>query len=409
MRDTAERLGPSRASRDRQLGRERLAAALALAIAAGGVALAARAFLAGEAPPSVADAPGAPPTVAPPPPVRPTVAGRTVVGPFPNAAAVGEGGVWVSVPDSDGTTAGRIVRLDPRSGEAVAEIPVETTPTWETGGGGLAAGGDSVWVMGSADAPGGVNAPGGGTDALLLRLDPDANEVTERIVLGGVLGADVVVGDGVIWALIFSSTNELAVLSVDPATGEIQARIPVEGIWAQDLFWGEGAVWVNAAQPHPEFDSTVGASTLTRIDPAANAVSWTLPEAQYVESVEDGDGLIWAVTHDGLARIEADTGRLVDRLRGPDAKPTLLSHGGLTPFIVDEAGGAWLVGTRRDDWTIARLALATGEIDVEVSLGPGTKDNAWWIVDAALDPASPTLWIVHYRDHVSRIELHESQ
>ena len=69
------------------------------------------------------------------------------VGPFPQAIAVGEGGVWVDVPANAPGASPEIVHIDPSSDRVVARIPV---PEGESD---IAAGEGSVWVTkASADA-----------------------------------------------------------------------------------------------------------------------------------------------------------------------------------------------------------------------------------------------------------------
>lgn len=260
-----------------------------------------------------------PSPAATPSPVNPQVTATIPVGPFPNAVAVGERSVWVTVPTNDGSSGGEVVRIDPETNEIVARIPVPAVPNWETGGGGLAVGAGSVWVAALVDAPGGSHAPGGGIDALLLRIDPGTNQVAVQIPLSGQSGADVVVADSGVWVLIFSGPDEMAVLRFDPTTNQIVATIPVPGIWGQEIFATDDGVFVNTRDPFPGEHSTVGASRLTMIDPATNQVGWTLPDTRFVQSFGP-DGVIWAQTGDtkytneggeSLVRIDPHTGHLV--------------------------------------------------------------------------------------------------
>jgi len=381
----------------RPISRRRLATAIAaLAVAAGGLAFAVRAF---SWAPIEQPSPDAPVGKATRVLSGAVVTGATEVAEFPNAVAVGEGGVWVSAPADDGSGAGDVVRLDPSTGKIVAQIPVDGLPTWETGGGGMATGLGSVWVSGN------IFDGGGPGRAIVSQIDPVTNRVADVIDLGPAYNSDVAIDASAIWALVFTRDHEsLEVVRVDPATHEEVARIPIEGIWSQEIFVGEGAVWVNAAQPHPKYEDTVGASRLTRIDPATNEVTLTLPGVDYVESTDPSDGVVWAWTHEGLVRLDAATGE-------PASDVVLTVRRGWAlgleePVLVDGAN-AWFYGFADDSgsWVLSALDAATGEVAASAELGPDTQDNRWWIVAAAVDPPNETAWVVHYRDKVSRIEF----
>jgi hypothetical protein len=56
-------------------------------------------------------------------------------------------------------------------------------------------------------------------------------------------------------------------------------------------------------------------------------------------------------------------------------------------------------------WIIQRFDPASQIIDASVEIGEYTKDNRWWPVAVALDPVTTVIWVVHYRDNVTRIDL----
>jgi hypothetical protein len=286
-----------------------------------------------------------------PSPLNLRITATVKVGDFPNAVAVGEGSVWVSVPNNDGTATGQILRIDPATNEIIAEIPIIAIPTWETGGGGLTAGAGSVWVAGSAPARDLGDDPGGGWEAGLLRIEPDTNEVVATVPLGGESGADVTVTGDAVWVLIFSGSNQMSVFRIDPLTDRIVANIPVPGVWGQEIFATEDGVFVNTRDPHPGLDSTVGASRLTMIDPSTNQVRWTLDDTRFVESFQSG--AIWAqgggtkdasVGGEDLLRLDPQTGQTLG-----DPVPV----GGLGgAFAVAPDGGLWFSGTDQRGWTV---------------------------------------------------------
>ena len=103
------------------------------------------------------------------------------VGPFPQAIAVGEGGVWVDVPANDPGASPEIVHIDPSSDRVVARIPV---PEGESD---IAAGEGSVWVTKAARTPGGQLA------LQTLRIEPATDKVIATLPD---VGGQVAVGDG---------------------------------------------------------------------------------------------------------------------------------------------------------------------------------------------------------------------
>ncbi len=359
-------------------------------------------IVSGESP---APTPTASPSTTPTPsPVNPRITATIKVGDFPNAVAVGEGSVWISVPNNDGTATGQILRVDPATNEIVAQVPIIAIPTWETGGGGLTAGAGSIWVAGSAPARDLGDDPGGGWEAGLLRIDPDRNEVVATVPLGGESGADVAVTGDAAWVLIFSGSNQMSVLRIDPLTDRIVANIPVPGVWGQEIFATENGVFVNTRDPYPGEDSTVGASRLTMIDPSTNQVRWTVADMRFVESFQSdaiwaqGGGTKYAnVGGDDLLRLDPQTGQ-------PLGEPFRVGALG-GAFAVAPDGGVWFSGSDQQGWTIGRFDPVTSRIDASVGTGDFTQDNRWWPTAVAMDPASETIWLVHYRDNVTRIDL----
>src|SRR2546423_7165389 len=83
-------------------------------------------------------------------PLDPKAVTTVPVSSFPEGIAVGERGVWVVAGNGDGSGRADIARLDPRTGDVVARVPNVPAPGWEFGGGGIATGAGSLWVVGNA-------------------------------------------------------------------------------------------------------------------------------------------------------------------------------------------------------------------------------------------------------------------
>ncbi len=299
-----------------------------------------------------------------------------------------DGSVWITaygVEGGDGVDKAMVFRIDPATNGIVARIPVDATPTWEIGGGGIASGDGSIWVTGSG------RLPGQGSGAVLDRIDPVTNEVVATMFLGGSFGADVVVDDSGVWVLIFDTDTSTEVLRLDPATGDVVATIGLDAEWAQRIFSAAGAIWVNAAVFR---NSTLNHFTLVKIDPAANSVVATLPNAEF-GTFDTGAGVIWTTAatggRAGLARIDPETVRFVG-----DPIPMAQAIGGLG-LIAGDPGGIWLEGYESDAGSIERYNPATGEIDASVPTPKGVP------LQMAIAPGS--LWTVNGDGTVTRIDL----
>ena len=241
---------------------------------------------------------------APAPPAEVTAEVQTIphVAPFPNAVAIGEGGVWVSAPRNDGSGGGDVVRFDPKSAEIVARVPVEHLPGWETGGGGIAAGEGSVWSMGNERVDGDLHT-------IVDRLDPSKNQVVEQIDLGAGGPGDIWAADGSLWAVRFTDVpNTLEVDRFDLAQDRVTARIPIPGEWSQEIFTFRNAVWVSALTTGSDgaFGGSGSQHLLIQIDATTDQV---MDQISCECGVSEPSGaLIWASTEHQLHRYDAETG-----------------------------------------------------------------------------------------------------
>jgi hypothetical protein len=347
-----------------------VAAAAALAVAAAGLFLAARAFRTEDIP----TRPGSSPP-------EPVVVGTTEI-PGANAVAVGEGSVWVGAIALDGSCDGTIHRIDPASGETTATIPVEGIGDWEFGGGGIDVEPGAVWVAGNVCGPG-----GGGV--ILQRIDPSNNQVTTVSDLGAGLVGDVDATADAVWVTAFRNGADAELLRVDPGSGSIEATIPMSSQYAREVLAAGGAVWVH---PREVEASTLGSGYLVKVDPGTNAIAGTLDAT--MEPPEYRDGSLWAHHGDAILRIDPVTASIVDRYPGVG-----FSHYGV---LRSGAGGLWFL--LADDTPgeggapVARFSPATGQVDVVADLGPGLTP-----IDMAVTDSS--IWVVNYEGSLTRVDL----
>jgi hypothetical protein len=311
--------------------------------------------------------------------------------PFPDAVAIGEGGVWISAPRNDGSGGGDVVRLDPESAEVVARIPVEHLPGWETGGGGLAAGEGSVWSMG-------IDRVDGHLHTIVDRIDPSTNAVVEQIDLGPGSDGDVWASDGSLWAVRFTDVpNTLEVDRFDIGQDRVVARIAIPGEWSQEIFTYGDRVWVSALTTGSDgaFGGPGSKHLLIEIDAATDRyVGQTSCECGGLAS---SGPVMWAWVDRELHRYDAAS--------GADLGPAAASPAPDSRLVADGEGGVWTVRADGDG--------ARGEFDHIDASGQfvaagaiGDDDGAMWGgVAVAFDPETQSLWFVHYKDSASVVRV----
>ncbi|MGH2725291.1 MAG: hypothetical protein ACRDI0_13740 [Actinomycetota bacterium] len=373
---------PSRAARY-------VAAAVALALAAGGFAVLVRAFGGREAPPR--------PATTAPAPVDPRVAQSISTG-WTNAAVTAFGSLWVTESANDGTFGGSLLRLDPETGGEVARIPVETVPGWESGGEGLAVGDDSIWIGGAVEGPTGPRAS-------LVRVDPLLNEAVETIPVGGDHVADVEVDEEGIWASVFAG-NETELVTelvrIDPATRDVVARVPLATRYARNVLLAGGAAWV---QERITGGGAVGGSVLARIDPATNEITDRIDFGGSPAKFSVFEDDIYALTNDGFVRIDTATAAIAAEPVPAGEDPVSGGIGenvssGSGANVAVGAGGLWFIARDHGDLTVSRFVPDTGEIDVSVELPEGATPIAMAVTD-------DSIWVVDYQQQLTRIALHQ--
>jgi DNA-binding beta-propeller fold protein YncE len=353
-------------------GRKMAVAAVAMLLAAGGAAVAIRAFVGREA------ARPARPAAAPAPPVDPVV-DVTLPIKWPSSIVYGEGSIWVAASANDGTGGGTVYRIDPDTAEILAEIPSPVIPGWETGGGAMEVTNDSLWVA------------GGGSSRRLVRIDIATNRLVQEIAVEGQVLGDVAVDEHGVWVSVFMRDGIELVL-LDPETGVEEARIPMESSYAREVLAVDGAIWLHERRTR---GSDVLGSVLTRVDPETGRTEATVRLHGGAAMVTEAEGSIWVPTWSEkggnlLTRVDPETGEVI----------TLPS--GTLEFVIDVGeGGVWGVARRGQDLFdgrggIVRFDPVTGRVDAGVGIEAGT---------IALSVAPGSVWAAHYERGVTRVEL----
>jgi streptogramin lyase len=182
--------------------------------------------------------------------------------------AAGAGAVWVTHPNE-----GKITRIDPLTGDVVAEIELDGFPL------GIDVGFGSVWVA-TSSPPDGVN---GGVS----RIDPSTNEVVRTILVGN-LPEYLAAGAGAVWV----TSNNGTISQVDPRANQLIETIRITDGGRTSLTVGGEAVWATEITPPGE------ETTLYRIDPATSR-----PEQVEISTGETllglafGAGALWIANY----------------------------------------------------------------------------------------------------------------
>jgi ABC-type branched-subunit amino acid transport system substrate-binding protein len=184
-----------------------------------------------------------------------------------------------------------VTRIDPRTKAITGLFSAKSIPA------AVAAGAGAVWVGNSRPIDGGPNSM-----VSVSRVDPATMTITHTATLpnadkGGnafSLGkARIVVGDGAVWALASGGT----VARIDPRSGHVVAKVAVD---AFALAAGPEGVWA------------LSDDGIARIDPARNRVGTRIPVPfGSAEDIAVGGGAVWVTDRPQGLLWRIDVGRSV--------------------------------------------------------------------------------------------------
>jgi hypothetical protein len=238
---------------------------------------------------------------------------------------------------------GRVIRIDPDSGDVV-EIAELDGPAYA-----MTAGDGALWL--------GLDSGG------VVRVEPaDGTTTTIETTVAESIFA-IAHGDGGVWALHGAPGLEGAVSRIDPASAT--AATPITGVAGTTFFalaTGEGSAWVVGSSP-------TMATTLYEIDPASDTL--TDREVQMlIDSVAVGEGSVWlggSIFPDGLNGVPG-IGRF-DPATGTLATFEVTGEAGA---ITVGAGAIWAVaGVTPDGMVVYRIDPATNAVAATIPVGPG--------------------------------------
>jgi YVTN family beta-propeller protein len=230
----------------------------------------------------------------------------------PGAVAVGEGSVWVTLPDR-----GKVVEIDPETRNVVDTIEVGTEPV------GIAVGDDSVWVANAGisnvsrispsagndvvdtiDVPGGAAAIAVGPDGIWVansvgdtvsRIDPATGKVVETIVVDDQPVA-LAAFQGGLW-VANARSGTVSHVSVGPPITVQPAKV---GNAPQAIAVGLGSIWV----------ANFLDGTVDRIDPAIGSIDQTFPVGASPSGLAISRGSVWIsnASEGAVERLDPETG-----------------------------------------------------------------------------------------------------
>jgi hypothetical protein len=209
----------------------------------------------------------------PPPGLRPDQV-------FAPAVAVGEGAVWVSV--SFGPRAGELVRLDPRTNEVIARIPIKGDA------GELVVGGGAVWLLSHPE----WTDEASGRPGRVIRVDPDTNQAATAwrgrllALAGDEIAPLIAAGEDAVWVRSNDPRYPFGPIAIriDTHTNDV-ARHRLSFRWFYPFAVGPGGVWFLGRQ-------------LSRLDPRDIRVDESLdPGIDAIDAALDPSGhSVWVAS-----------------------------------------------------------------------------------------------------------------
>jgi DNA-binding beta-propeller fold protein YncE len=322
----------------------------------------------------------------------PRVTARIPIGADARAVAVGAEGTWAISISSAGCTdlSGAASRIDPQTNEVAATVPVSIAPQE------VAVGLGSVWVGGYTCRDGMDEDQQVEFEAVVLRLDPESNEITSSIPVGPSSVTGLAVDSTGVWVSVDDSQSG-EVVRIDATSNEVAARIPLD--WpVHAMVLGEDGIWVWVVDGGDSDEPG-----LLRIIPQGGVVQ-PVSAIGVGGAFAVGNGTLW--TGGALSDSEPDAAdgtetvavQIDTRTLSVIGEPIRLGNTVFLPFAVGE-GGVWYLGGRAEA-VIARLNTETLQVDESITVG---YHHA---LSATLDSDSGTIWVADERDgSVIRIDL----
>jgi hypothetical protein len=206
-------------------------------------------------------------------------------------------------------------------------------------------------------------------DNAILRIDPDQNQVTGRVVLEGKLGP-VTTGDGGVWAVVSSGRSQVNIIRLNVDDLSISATIPVYSGQVTCLQVGAGAVWVGVE--HSAIDPAGGGSIL-RIDLQSNEINAVIPRSGVPVEFASYAHTLWLLE-------ERDQTTTIGRVDTTSLKVDTFSEIEQKPWAalgIDHlslgAASIWVTAQQTTGSSLYQLDPSTGDILGAVELGAASE------------------------------------
>jgi DNA-directed RNA polymerase specialized sigma24 family protein/DNA-binding beta-propeller fold protein YncE len=272
----------------------------------------------------------------------------------PYALDAGAEGLWAAAVDDDGTWSA--VRVDPATGETLAQIRIPGRIPSDRSDHGIAVSGGYVWTPALRDG--------------IFRIDAATNTPSGIVaVAGGVRGAAMDGGDGAVWAV----GNDNALRRFDARTTDVTATALISEMGLMptgvDVAYGGGTVWVTVADA--DIRHLIGFDPLT----LERRYHYLLPSLGLVsdayELAADGDRVVVTETWPGgVTVVDGAAGQIVGQ------------HRFATAGISVDGDRAWLLspldGQATVVWTRTGDLLATAGVPKGVETMVPTADGGVW-------------------------------
>ncbi len=263
----------------------------------------------------------------PPPTGQPSKAAPTAT---PSAFATPTRSAPPASPSSSDPVPTQLACSDPRRAATTPPAPsIAGVINLGCEAGGVAVGGDSVWVVPHLDP-------------VLLRVDPASDAVVDRVALGGLgPGAEIDGAQDMVWVSVsepFPSFDRDRLAHIDAETGEVLASIELEAgfpVIGAGFVWAEGdggevyridpttyeVVELDVRDCAPlTTDSSVwciGSGGAAVLDPQTGESQELAVDEELEGPFAWVGGMIWGVSRDGLWALDPESGHAIDDIPPP--------------------------------------------------------------------------------------------
>jgi len=243
----------------------------------------------------------------------------------PIGMTYGGDALWISVNDPPDFANGRLVRLNPGTGDVQSQLDLGGDVSFSE------MVGDELWVVVEADE---FNQPIEERNAELIAVDAGTSEVTSRIHTGADT-RQLVFGDGKLWA---ANGHSGAIIAIDPVEKAV-VGVPIQvGGWLLGIDYADGALWVTLPDE----------GQVARVDLASNDIERVDVGGFPVGVVVTAGGIYVADPDRGLIRIDPQTYQVGDPI----------DLGGASFWPVSDGESVW-IGTAPKG-IVTRIDAATG-------------------------------------------------